>query len=357
MSYKITINCLKFSSLAFFMLFLQTGYGQAGKKNTKEIGLNSFQDLDDVVLRNQKLLGNIVVAMVWTDTLVYKHELGEFDSKTVVPIAAASQWLTAALVMKMVDEGKISLDDKVGQYLPIFDTYGKSYITVRHCLSHFTGIQTEGGGLFSKKKFASLEEEVEAFAKKEIKTNPGTEFSYSNIGPDIAARIVEIVSKKKFDMLIKQKLFNPMGMRKTTFSTLDASAINPSYGAQSTADEMIKFLKMLLNKGNYNGQQILSEASVRELRHIQTSPELVKYAPKTAEGFSYALGSWVVDEGKEGEANSLAGAAINGTWPLVDWCRGYALLILTKTLLPEQKKDVYLQAKDAMDERLKNKCQ
>jgi CubicO group peptidase (beta-lactamase class C family) len=158
-------------------------------------------------------------------------------------------------------------------------------------------------------------------------------------------------------MLIKQKLFNPMGMRKTTFSTLDASAINPSYGAQSTADEMIKFLKMLLNKGNYNGQQILSEASVRELRHIQTSPELVKYAPKTAEGFSYALGSWVVDEGKEGEANSLAGAAINGTWPLVDWCRGYALLILTKTLLPEQKKDVYLQAKDAMDERLKNKCQ
>ena len=168
----------------------------------KELGAAQFEHLDQLVKQNQKLLGGDVVAMVWTDTLVYKTELGEFDSKTVAPIASSSKWLTAALILKMVDQGKISLDDKVSQYIPIYETYGKSYITIRHCLSHFTGIEAEKGigGILSRKKFASLEDEVASFAKKEIQSNPGTEFRYSNMGLNIAGRILEIVTKKKFDM-------------------------------------------------------------------------------------------------------------------------------------------------------------
>jgi CubicO group peptidase (beta-lactamase class C family) len=57
-----------------------------------------------------------------------------------------------------------------------------------------------------------------------------------------------VISKKKFDVLIKQKLFNPMTMRRTSFTTLDASAINPSGGALSTAEDYMKFLVMLLNR-------------------------------------------------------------------------------------------------------------
>jgi CubicO group peptidase (beta-lactamase class C family) len=354
MSYKTTINCLKFSCIAIFLLFVQVASAQPNKKNVKEIGTANFSQLDELVLKNQKLLGNDVVAMVWTDTLVYKHELGDFDSKTLVPIASSSKWLTAALVMKFVDMGKISLDDKVSQYLPIFELYGKNYITIRHCLSHFTGIQSEGG-LLSRKKFNSLEEEVESFAKKEIKTNPGTEFSYSNIGLDIVGRILEIVSKKKFDMLIKQQLFNPLAMRKTTFGTLDNAAINPSGGALSTAEEYMHFLQMLLNNGKYNGQQILSEDAVKELRQLQTNPTQIKYAPKTAEGLNYALGSWVL-EAKGNEATALACPGLFGTWPMVDWCRGYACIIFVKTLLGEQKKDAYIEMKSAIDERLPGKC-
>jgi CubicO group peptidase (beta-lactamase class C family) len=356
MSYKFAINCLKFSFITLCLLFLQPGFTQTKKKNPKELGLDRFEDLDALVQRNQKLLGNNVVAMVWTDTLVYKREMGEFDSRTLAPIASCSKWLTAALVMKFVEMGKISLDDKVSHYLPIYETYGKNYITIRHCLSHFTGIQSEGFGLFTRKKFASLDEEVQSFAKKEIKSNPGTEFSYSNIGLNIAGRILEIVSKKKFDMLIKQQLFNPLAMRKTTFSTLDGTAINPSGGAQSTAEEYMHFLQMLLNNGKYNGQQILSEESVKELRKIQTTPEIIKSAPKVAEGFNYALGSWVVEEGRDGEADVLASPCLFGTWPMVDWCRGYACLFFVKTLLGEQKKDAFMQMKDAIDGKLPSKC-
>lgn len=358
MSHKIKSGCLKFSTVALFMLFFHTVFSQSSKL-PKEVGVNRFEDLDGLVLQNQKLLGGNLVAMVWTDTLVYKRESGDFNSKPVAPIASASKWLTAALVMMFVDEGKISLDDKVSKYIPGFELYGKNYITIRHCLSHYTGIKVETGwkGLFVRKKFNSLKEEAEFYARSEIQANAGEEFRYSTVGLNIAGAILEIVSRKKFDMLIKQKLFNPLGMRKTSFSTADGSSPNPSAGAVSTAEDYLHFLQMLLNNGKYHGVQILSEASVKEMRRVHTKPEQIKYAPKAGEGFDYALGSWVLEEGRDGVANVLACPGLLGTWPMVDWCRGYASIIFVKTLLTgEQKKYVYMQMKDAIDEKILKKC-
>ena len=355
MSYKFTITCLKFSSLLFFLLLFQLSFAQ---KEAKEIGISRFQDLTDIIAQKQKMIGEDFVALIWSDSLIYKKETGDFNSKTVAPIASCSKWLTAVLIMQLVDEGKLSLDDKVSQYIPIFSTYGKNYITIRHCLSHFTGIQSEPIRilkLLERKKFNSLEEEVESFAKKEIQTNPGEEFRYSNIGLNIAGRIAEIVTKRKFDALIKQKLFLPMGMTKTSFSTMDGSAVNPSGGAVSSAIDYLHFLQMLLNNGQYNGKQVLSEAAVKEMRKIQTSEGKIKYAPRAADGFNYALGSWVT-EGKNGEATSLSSPGLFGTWPMIDWCRGYACIFFVKNFLGEQKKDVYMEMKEAIDEKVKNKC-
>ena len=87
---------------------------------------------------------------------------------------------------------------------------------------------------------------------------------------NIAGRVLEVISKKRFDVLIKQKLFNPLTMRRTSFTSLDGMLINPSGGAVSTAEDYMKFLVMLLNKGNYAGKQILSEASV-ELADANTN--------------------------------------------------------------------------------------
>jgi len=357
MSYNLRFNCLKFSSAFLFLLFLQTGFAQKNKKNDKEYGLDRFPELDGALSQYQKLLGNDVVALVCTDTVVFKKEMGDFNSKTEAPIASASKWLTAALILELVDEGKLSLDDKVSQFLPVYEKYGKNYITIRHCLSHFTGIESERGmkALLDRKKFPSLEEEVESFAKKEIQTNPGTEFRYNNVGLNIAGRIAEVVTKKKFDQLIKQKIFNPLGMTKTSFASLDGSALNPSGGARSSANDYLRFLQMLLNNGKYNGKQILSEASIKEMRKLQTSPELIKFTPKAATGFNYALGSWVIED-NNGEATALASPGLFGTWPMVDWCRGYACVFVAKTLLGEQKADAYLDMKAAIDEKVTNKC-
>jgi CubicO group peptidase (beta-lactamase class C family) len=357
MSYKLNKSCLKFSTLAILLLFFQLSFSQS-KKVPKEVGINRFEDLDALVQQNQKALGGNVVAMVWTDSLVYKREMGEFDAKTAAPIASSSKWLTAALVMMFVDEGKISLDDKVSKYIPDFELYGKNFITIRHCLSHYTGVKVETGlkAMLARKKFSTLKEEAESYAKNEIQANAGEEFRYSTVGLNIAGAILEIITKKKFEMLIKQKLFNPLGMRKSSFNTLDGSPANPSGGAVSTAEEYMHFLQMLLNNGKYNGVQILSEKSVTEMRKMNTVPEQIKYAPKAAEGFGYALGSWVLEEGANSVAKSEASPGLFGTWPVVDWCRKYASIVFVKTLLSEQKADIYMQMKDAIDEKIHPKC-
>lgn len=359
--------CMKVISVATFLLFFQTGFAQ-----------QNWAELNQDLLAKQKLLGNNVVMMIWKDTLIYKKELGEFNAKTQAPIASCSKWLTAALVLQQVDEGKISLDDKIGRYIPEFNRYGKSYITIRNCLSHMTGIEDEGTllkKLFQRKKFGSLEEEVNSFAAREIRANPGTDFWYGNIGLNIAGRVLEVVTKKKFDVLIKQKLFTPLGMRKTTFSTLDASAVNPSGGAQSTADDYMNFLVMLLNKGKFKGVQVLSEKAVETLMQLNADVQRVKYAPKAAEGYGYALGSWVMESSnsnpldgtaagangtnlsqKKTSATAFASPGLFGTWPMIDYCRGYAYLVFVKNLLGEERADAHRELKIVVDKQIPSVC-
>ncbi|MBI3139179.1 MAG: beta-lactamase family protein [Sphingobacteriales bacterium] len=348
MSYKLPSICMKVIAVTCFLLFLQPVTAQY-----------NWGDLDAQLEAKQKILGTDFVIMVWKgDSLVYKKERGTFNAKTQAPIASCSKWLTAALVMQFVDEGKISLDDKVSTYIPELNKYFKGYITLRDCLSHMTGIEDEGGFLkkaFQRKKFSTLEEEVNSFAAREIRAKTGTDFWYGNIGLNMAGRVLEVVSKRKFDVLIRTKLLIPLGMRKTTFTNLEGGAVNPSGGAQSTAEDYMKFLVMLLNKGKYNGVQLLSENAVNEMMQIRTSPSMIKYAPPAARGFNYASGAWVVEE-KDGEATALASPGLFGTWPLVDYCRGYAYLVFVKNLLGEQRAEAHLQLKEVIDEQIKNDC-
>ena len=343
--------CLKSSLIAVFMLLLQPAYPQY-----------QWTELNETLQTNQKLLGTNLVVMIWKqgDTIIYKKEMGDFNSKTTAPIASCSKWLTAALVMQFVDEGKLSLDDRISRWLPEFARYGKNYITIRHCLSHFTGIEDEGGFLkkiFQRRKLESLEEEVNSFAAREIRTNPGTDFWYGNIGLNIAGRVLEVISKKKFDLLIKQKLFNPLTMRRTSFTTLDGSVVNPSGGASSTAEDYMKFLVMLMNRGKYGGKQILSEKSVEQLLRIQTKTEQIKYAPKSAQGYNYALGSWVVEAEPGAEsATALACPGLFGSWPMIDFCRGYAYLAFVKNLLGEERAAVHMEIKQLIDQQIQPQC-
>jgi CubicO group peptidase (beta-lactamase class C family) len=180
---------MKVIPVIIFLLILQQGICQ-----------HNWKELDKELSQKQTLLGNNFIALIWKgDSLVYKKETGDMNTKTQVPIASCSKWLTAALVMQFVDEGKLKLDDPVMKYLPGFDLYFKDYITIRHCLSHMTGISDDDKlikKLIARRQYNSLEEEVDQFMKTSIRANAGTDFWYGNIGLNIAGRVLEVISKK-----------------------------------------------------------------------------------------------------------------------------------------------------------------
>ena len=224
MSVKFSSNCRKVLSVLGFMLLFQVSHAQY-----------DFSDLGKKLDAPKTGIGKNYVCLIYKDgKIIYKKETEGFDARAQTKIGISSKWLAAALVMTFVDQGKISLDDKVSTYLPIFAKYGKSYITIRQCLSEVTGIRT------CHPSGASLEEEVDAFASKcDIETNPGTAFTYNEIGINIAARVCEIVTKRGFEQIINERIIRPLAMRNTSF--FSNGKVNPSDGATSSAGDYINF--------------------------------------------------------------------------------------------------------------------
>lgn len=339
MSYKSRFICLKSSVLSLLLLICLQGFNQF-----------NFSEVDAALIKNQKAIGNNVVALVWKDSIIYKKELGEyFTAKTPAPILSSSNWLAVATIMTFVDQGKLNLDDPITKYIPAYGKYAKAYLTVRHCLSQTTGVENDQGKLLrilSKKKFNTLEEEVNALAAKEISNNPGQEFHYGAIGINIAARVVEIIGKKSFDRLAMERVFRPLKMRGTSFTDENGMAVNPSLGARSTANDYLNFLIMLLSKGMFEGKKILSEQSIAEMQKIQSPGLPVKYKPAQLTGFSYGMGQWIQDEAN---GSVLTSPSLTGIWPLIDKSRGYALVLFTSTVLQDEKKDLFLGLKETVD--------
>ena len=345
MSHIFGFICRKCSPALIFLLFFQSAFCQY-----------DFTVLNNKLESHSKELGGNIVALLYKDNkVIYEKKIGAFDKKTPIPIASCSKWLTTAMIMTLVDEGKISLDDKVIKYIPLFATYRKSYITIRQCLSHQTGIKQEQPSIMNileRKKYPSLEEEVNSFAKKDIDFNPGTGFYYGDIGLNIAARICEIVTKKKFNQLMLEKIFRPMGMRVTTFQNENYNLPpNPSGGAKSCPEEYLNFLTMILNKGIYKDKRILSEVAIKEMETQQIDPATIKYIPKAAEGYSYGLGEWLIDKDADNKGVVISCPGLFGSFPLIDNCRGYAFVIFTKTLISgENKKKIYTDIIDSIDQ-------
>lgn len=346
MSYFPTQICLKFSTALVLLLFFHTTYGQY-----------NFSAVDEIIGNKREQAAGNASVIIWKDgNIIYKKDTGSLKAgkvEVVQPIGAASRWLTAALVMQFVDEGKLSLDDEISKYLPVFSSYSKGYITIRQCLANTTGIEGDlrGKVRIIQKKFSSLEEEVNYYAAhNDIVNNPGKDFFYGDAGIKIAARILEIITKRKtFDRLIQEKIIRPLGMKKTTFM-VESGAVDPANGAKSTAGDYIRFLGMLLNKGELGGKRILSEDAIAEMNKMQITTAAVKYMPKMIEGASYGLGVFIEEDNKVVSCPSFT----SNTWPFIDLCRKYACIIFTPPLSGKAvlNREMYRKVKEAIDQEI-----
>ena len=346
MSYKKALNCRRFSLFTISLLFCLPLFAQS-----------SFDAVDQLFKQNQKAIAGGYAVVVWKDgKVVYQKQLNtDFTPKTQAPLGRAGDWMTAALLMTFVDEGKLSLDDKVTQYIPLFGKYMKGYITLRNCLTNTTGIKTDENveKPLSKVHYETLEDMVNTYADKHaIGTNPGTEVFYSAFGPNIAGRVMEVVSKKSFGRLMMDRIIHPLKMRATSFVNEDGGADNPSNGGRSCANDYINFLTMLLNKGMFDGKRVLSEKAVEELETIQfgTLPE--KYMPKDLQGTKTALGNYVANAG----GTLLVSPDLLGTAAWMDKCRNYAAVLIVEKP-EEEKKPIYQNLINLVGAAIGGACQ
>lgn len=262
--------------------------------------------------------------------------IGYADPRTKRPITMDDAFMQCSqtkgfcgvTIAKLVEEGKISLDDPVSKYLPEFSTLwvldektdstmtlhkAKNVLTVRMCLNHTGGFPFEcsakrkdvrGGGWSGG---APIRQVASIAAESPVMFEPGTKALYSNTGIDIGAAVVETVTGMKWEKYLKETVLDPLGMKDTWFWPTDKQIENkielfnikegqPSEwleenpweqrpyndshvfasagaGLWSTANDQLKFYKMLMNLGvGDNGVRILKEETVKSILAVSTRP-------------------------------------------------------------------------------------
>ena len=240
-------------------------------------------------------------------------------------IASMSKPITATGLMMLVDEGKVKLDDPVEKYLPEFKgqwviaEQDKDHmllkrpshpITVRNLLSHTSGLRPTSAMETPTLDLLPLSDAVRSYAMTPLQFDPGSQYQYSNAGINTAGRIIEVVSGMPYEEFLQKRLFDPLGMKDTTFRPteeqvkrlaksykpdkegkgLEETNISQCYypltdpkrqpfpagGLFSTAADVGVFGQMILNGGTFRGKKYLSEDAVREMTSTQTGDLLNK---------------------------------------------------------------------------------
>jgi CubicO group peptidase (beta-lactamase class C family) len=296
------------------------------------------------------------ITVASADSIFLQKENRLFNNKTPIPIGAISQWLTATLLVKLADEGKLSLDDPVSMYLPVFNKYFKGYITIRHCLSQSIGLEDKNGlRTGGRAKFVFLEEEVEELATRSIVAKPGELFLYGEIGSKIAGRVAEVVSKKKFDILIRSKVLTPLAMRRTSFTNLSGGPLDPAAGAVSTGEDLIRYLQFILKKGQTAQGTFLSVEAFEQLVQIQFESTQTQNTPSLYRDYGYALGAWGLGS-RANPAHTLLASSRAGNWIAVDLCRQFLYVGVVKEKMNEEKDMLHQELLDIIKKQLTTNC-
>jgi CubicO group peptidase (beta-lactamase class C family) len=282
-------------------------------------------------------LAGAVVLVTSKDKVLTFDAIGYADVAKKAPmrkdtlfwIASTSKPFVGTTLMMLVDEAKIGLDDPVTKYLPKFspkigDQEPAHAITIRMLLSHTSGL---GWKFPLTAGDAPLDKVVDGYANEALLHEPGSEFSYNDADTTTVARVIEVVSGVPYDAFLRHRLLEPLGMKDTTFfpSALQLTRlaktywINPSTkvfelapertarpfvepagGLYSTANDLGKFCRMMLNGGELNGRRYISESALKEMTRGQLSPEAFSKFPQPGgiDGpLSYGLGWGVSLEG------------------------------------------------------------
>jgi CubicO group peptidase (beta-lactamase class C family) len=263
--------------------------------------------------------GALFVARAGGPTLE-RATFGRFSTTTVIPIASASKWITAATVMTLVDDRTIALDDPVAKYLPAF-AGAKGAITIRQALSHTSGLPPNA---CAGDQHVSLAACVGQIASGTVDVRPpGSAFRYTSVGYVIVGRIVEKLTGLPYQQAFEARLGKVLGMTRTSFNGR-GQAPDPAGSARSTLGDYTKFLAMLAAHGTVGDRQVLSAAAVDEIERDQLHGLDTRSdgAGQITQIPTYGLGVWRDVAGPRDETEVVSGNGAFGFYPWIDRVHG-----------------------------------
>ncbi len=335
------------------------------------VGLDSIPAQIRDVIRSNEVPGAVTVVAT-RDSVLRMDAQGWADPEhksfmrvdSIFWIASMSKPITASAVLMLMDEGKLSLDDPISKYIPelggLKTPDGKTQrITLRHLLTHTSGM---GEATDDEAKTArTLSDLVPAFASKPLAFEPGSQWKYCQSGILTLGRTVEIVSGLPFEVFLQKRIFDPLGMKDTTFYLSEAQMQRwvipakregkqllpaeiallyghpPTWrdhypasnsGLFSTASDYTRFAQMLLNGGVLDGRRYLTTESVRMMSTVQTGDLVTGFTP----GNGWGLGVCIVRQ-PQGVTEMLSPGTfghggVYGTQAWIDLKRGIVLIMM-----------------------------
>ena len=360
---------MKFSCV-FIIVMLSLSMNVSAQKKAKDSKTTYAQEVLQPYVDSGQLSG--AISVFYKDGVQETCCVGYADVAAKRPIkldnvfmqCSQTKGFCGVTIAKLVEEGKISLDDPVSKYLHEFKEVwvqvsnkggvktlhkAKNTLTIRMVLNHTGGFPFEasvkrndvrGGGWSGG---APLRQVAVVAAESPIMFEPGTRDLYSNTGIDIGAAIVEVVTGMKWENYLKQEVLDPLGMKSTWFWPTDKQLkkkielyafkqnapaewveemawqqrpYNDSHvfasagaGLWTTAADQLKFYKMLMNLGmGENGVRILKEETVKSILACTTRPQNMG-------GYSLGLNAPV----KDSEDSWFGHGGAWGTNCMVNW--------------------------------------
>ncbi|MXX54452.1 MAG: serine hydrolase [Gemmatimonadetes bacterium] len=352
------MNRTRFLALAFFVVFAPAAVAQQGLEG---LGVEIEQMIGDWGIPGA------AVVVIQDDEITFAQGFGvreigggdPVDEHTIFAVGSTSKAFTAASVAMLVDEGKVSWDDPIGDHVPIFqlsDPYITRDLRVRDLMAHNSGLMRGDRLWYASGR--SREEVLEQVRHQPVTFPLRSTFQYNNTTWIAAGEVIENASGMSWDDFVASRIFRPLGMARSTTSVealkrLDnvATPHNPSLDGEvkaipyrnidnagpagsinSSALQMAQWIRLQLGRGEFEGERLISEEAIGE---THTSQMLIRKEGTWAltwpesDFLTYGLG-WFLSSYRDVTMISHGGN-IDGMTAYVGFVprRGYGMVILS----------------------------
>lgn len=237
------------------------------------------------------------------DSLIYYYHQGA-DSLTTGLIASCSKTFSAALMLRLVQEGTINLDDSIAHYYPFATSLGKGSMTLSNLFAHVSGLS--GTTNYNSDASINLQQSADSILINDALSYVpiGTKFRYTGEDQQVAGAAAELAAGMSWDSLFEIKIAQPLGLDTTYFSLTTPTNPRVAGGLKTNSVDMLRFGGFILHNGkNKQGIQVVDSIYMQELWQDQTnrafqisspypnSPQ--NNNPYSADTIYYGIGTWL----------------------------------------------------------------